>query len=535
MAFPLIAAQLAIGLAAWGIGKLLEDPARTRSERKTFRTPEVGVGTSLPYVYGNVLVENPVWIWFKNERRQAISATYPNGFRYADMMLSLGIPMSDAGDTWRTNSPPRLTAIVVNGVRKVLVDVDTLTEGITHGRRAFVDIDLSNGGGGWGAGGAFIAMIEFFDGRSDQVIVDDANYIGRAFTLADPSIGLPLLPSAIAGFAAKKPAYRNQMIVAISMSPDVMLPNPPYPSPIYEHGYMGEGTDLFSVQFELEALGTDPILVDGEVYEANPAWALYDILCGRVYKLGLSTSLVDRASFEDASDTLIAEGFGMSSVMASGQVAADLELGICDMINGVIVEDHATGKLKLKLIRDDYDPLNIPVIDKDVLVPSNDQDTGIEIDFYTWDGVVNELSVEFTDRLPDWRTNRATAQRGAVFANNGRLNSKTVKYPWVTSAALAAQLAARELALCSRPLMTAKARVNRMLHAVEIGDAVRMEVDGIATNKAFRVLDADHGQLADGVITLTLIEDVFGQTLGAYPPWGGHPPFELPDPIVDPG
>lgn len=526
MALEAIIARAAVGLFIWAGNKWLVDhtgddgrPKSMDQRKKMLRMPAVGVGTVMPLVYGDVFVENPPWLEYMNDR--AFSETETAGsYRYADMIFGIGIPPSDAWGNWRADNPPRLLAIWVQGQR---IALGAFGNGITHGQTWNVDQDL----GGRGRGGFFRATIEFFDGRADQDIVTGTR-IGRAMFLRDT--GFALDPSVLPGYIESKPGYRHQMVAAITMTPGIMTDDGVL------FGSLGEVGNLVSISFEVQAYGSEPILVDGETYEANPACVLYDLLCGQVYKAGVSPALVDKTSFQAVADLLSSEGHGMSAAFNRRRPAQELLVEINDQANLVLIEDHATGKLKLKAIRDDYDPNDIPLLTKHNILNNASGEPDLQIDFITWSDVQNELRVEFTDRKEQWRANHGIAQRGAVATQqSGRIRSTTVQYPCITSQALAAQLAARELAIVSRPLMAATCRVNRTLYAVQVGDAVRMQYAGIVEDKAFRVVDVDHGQLADGSIRLTLVEDVFGQVLGAYPPWGNHPPFEIPDLELDPG
>ncbi len=516
MALQAIAIQAAIGLSLWGLSKFVSwmSPSGrpvTKPPPKALKLPAAGKGTTIPLVYGLVKIETPPIYWTGNELVEAETET-DAGYRRIDLLLGAGIPAcrNIPGHDWYVlETPPRLMAVWINGERIALNG----GIGLAHGEsEEAVEIDL----GGRGAGGSFRATIEFFDGRDGQDLAAPGTHYRLA--LENANLGIPIDPNYVSGYA-------RQMCVAIITSPGAMAPSLPALG-----GGICEGDSLVSIALEVQALGTEAILTDGEYYEANPAYVLLDLLVGDVWKLGMSQSLVDLNSFDDASDTLIAEGFGMSMAAATRGPSAQLFSELLDTINAIVFTHHITGKLTLKLIRNDYDPDTIPVLDFSNTVGDP------EVQFIGWDSLINQVDVEFTDRTLNWVKNLATAQRGAsAVGQSGQIKSRKVQYPAITSPTLAAKASARELGAAARPLMTAKCSVNRTLHAVGYGDAVKanwVNDDGvICQNKIFRVVGVDHGTPSDPAITLELIEDVFNATEGGLPPapWGDDAPFEIPD------
>lgn len=499
MALPWIAIQLGIGVGLWAVNKYIlsddEEPP-TKPPPSGLKLPRAGVGTLLPLVYGTYRIDQPVIVWAGNHAVTPETSATPSTYRI-DLLLGLGIPASDVHTNWRALDPPQLVAIIVNGHRH------EFSPWLSHGQRQSVVINL----GGRGAGGLFNADIEFFDGRVGQVITGST---GIDAAMDNANLGIPINPDLV-------PGYEHQMLAAVLTSNGAIGTGT---------GSVGEATNLVSIAFEVRALGPEPILMDSSVYESNPALLLYDLVCGRVWKLGYSTDKVDKPSFDAASDVLITEEHGCSCLFANKGDATPLIVAMLDQINGIIIEDRTTKKLKLKLIRDDYNPNTIPVLNEHNTVGTP------QVTFVGWADVVNRVDVEFTDRTLNFASNHATAVRGAnAVGQANRVRPRTVSYPCVHSQALAKKLAARELGISARPLLTGSCRVKRTLHTLEAGDPVKVQWPGIAEGVVFRVIDVDDGQRADGAIGLTLIEDVFNETRGAFNPglpgWEVNP--ELPD------
>lgn len=488
MAFPAIAIQLGISVGLWALNKyvLADDPEPpTKPKPKALRLPKAGVGTMLPLTYGTYRLDTPPIVWSGNN---AIEST---GEHRVDLLFCAGIPCSEIHSAWRVANPPRLKAIWVNGNR---IPLGSGGAGLLHGENGFASASF----GGAGNGGYLDARVVFFDGRADQVVTGDL-YVNRA--LQNANLGIPINANLV-------PGYAHQMIVAIITSPNAYNPSAPA-----DFGSLGETQTLFSCGLEIDSYGPSPIQADDGRYDANPAMVLYDLICGQVYKLGYPTSLVDKPSFDAAATTLTGEVHGASGVFSEEGEAPRLIVSLLDQMNGIVFEDHATGKLRLKLIRNDYSIDTIPALTWSNTIGEP------KVDFVGWSELSNQVDVEFTDRSLGFVKNNAPAQRGAsAVGQSNRIRARTVRYPCVHSQALAATLAARELGVAARPLMTATCKVKRERYALNYGDAVKVQWTGIVENKVFRVVDIDHGQLADSAITLSLVEDVFDQTEGGYSP-----------------
>ncbi len=516
-----LAIRAGIGLYLWGINKLVEWQAPKGRPiawpiPDALKLPMAGKGTTVPLVYGSVKLETPPIYWAGNHYTNTWEGVT---YQRIDLLLGAGIPAcrNIPGHDWYTlETPPRLMAIWINGRRMALGAGGV---GIAHGESHSTS-GLTGGGfflGGTGAGGWFYGTVEFYDGRDGQDLAVSGSHYRAA--LENANLGIPIDPNYV-------PGYARQMCVAIVTSPGW---NPALP---LQPGMLGEGDSLVSIALEVQALGTEAILTNGEYYEANPAYVLLDLLGGDVWKLGMNLSLIDVTSFEDCGELLATEGFGMSTILAQSSSSQALFSELLDTLNAIIFKHHLTGKLTMRLIRDDYDPDDIPVLDFSNTVGDP------EVQFIGWDNLVNQVDVEFTDRTINWVKNLATAQRGATaVGQNFQIRSVKASHRAITSPTVARTVAARDLGVLGRPRMTAVAKVKQSLHAVGYGDAVKanwVNDDGvICQNKIFRVVGVDHGTLEDGTITLELIEDVFNATEGGLPPWsppwGSDPPFEIPE------
>jgi hypothetical protein len=231
---------------------------------------------------------------------------------------------------------------------------------------------------------------------------------------------------------------------------------------------------------------------------------IYEILTGRRGKLGISSARIDTASFTIAHATLVAEGHGYSRCFSSVTPARDMLAEICEQIYAVLYFDETTKKIKIKLIRADYDPDALPVINPD---------NGWKLDSFVIVGrtnPVNKVRVVFSDRSRNYQDNSAAAQDLASAAGqDGMVREVVIQHPGVCTALLAAKIAQRELAARSRPLIKCTATCTRKFLPTNPGDVLRLtwpelNLSGIV----MRVAGVNRGSLETNDVLIDMIQDI---------------------------
>lgn len=169
----------------------------------------------------------------------------------------------------------------------------------------------------------------------------------------------------------------------------------------------------------------------------------------------------------------------------------------------------------------------------------------------TWDGLVSQIRVKFSNRSNEFKETFARADSlGVNRSQGGQTEPATVSMPGIKTPALANQIAARKLRELSFPLAKATIITNRELWDTNPGQIIRW------TNEELNIIDlvvritrVDFGELG-GNMTLGLIEDIFSlevsffgdppDTLWTLPTQGvavlelnEHQVFEAPKAIVD--
>lgn len=307
------------------------------------------------------------------------------------------------------------------------------------------------------------------------------------------------------------PAFRG--VVSLVGNQVYMCAMSPYPKPWWVKCKRLPGQDWY------------PETADINSGSANGVHIIRETILDENWGMGYPFSQIDNTSFRDAALTVYNEGIGLSLIMAGQTTCEDFIQQILRHINGVLITDKLTGLFKIKLIRDDYTVLDLPLFDENNVT---------SLESYQRPGygeLVNEVVLVFRER-GDTSDSVVTLQDLASIQAQGGIISQTVQFPGIDSRPTAALVAQRELKQRTIPLAKVTLKVNREGWDIEPGDPIRFSWEdyGIA-NMALRVSKVDYGHITDGEITFECIEDVFGLPATTYsdPQESGWS-----DPITDP-
>jgi len=291
-----------------------------------------------------------------------------------------------------------------------------------------------------------------------------------------------------------------------------------------------ENSPLGQTKAQMESLGND----------ANPAEIIYDLLTDTLYGLGISPLLIDVPSFSAAAATLRTEivvptalphpgktGFGLSLRVADTQEAAAAIGDILQHIDAIAAIDPLTGKLKLRLVRNDYTVANLLTVDT-----SNARE--MRFSRSSWRETVNEVRVNYSEFVNDG-VNRCGFVPASVLAQDlanryatGEVRSQTFEMPYVTHADIANLICQRQLRRLALPLAKATWKMNRLAHSLFPGDVVKLTWSPLGiTNLVMRVLEINYGTLDSGEMEITATEDIFNVATASYtvpPPTGWTEP-----------
>ncbi len=343
--------------------------------------------------------------------------------------------------------------------------------------------------------------VQFYDGRADQshtAGIYGRSYLGRS--MIDNGAG-----------ASSIPGFRGYLSLIHINRLNVPLGN---------RWIVGDSPSLSGYSYEVSSYPADSTAFNVGL-EANPARVLLDLLIGTLGKLHLDASRIDYDSFSAAAIRLQEEGNGYSRALEGGGTASDLIAEILEQIDATLYEDPRDSKIRIKLIRDDYDWSALI----GVTTENCEELTGFAAG--CWDSIITKVRVVFTDRSRDYHPGSATAHNQAKAFSGEEVRELVIQMPGVCTQALANELAARELAARSRPIAKCRAVVDRTFAGTMPGDPIRVTwpeygIDG----RVFRVAAVNRGTLANGKIALDLIEDFFYVWRNVLVP--GHPVKSFP-------
>ncbi|MGG5290024.1 phage tail protein [Pseudomonas shirazensis] len=263
--------------------------------------------------------------------------------------------------------------------------------------------------------------------------------------------------------------------------------------------------------------------------DANPAFVIYEFLTDKRFGASISASLVDQSTIEACAQILYDEGYGVSGAVDSAKQASAVIDDILKVINGSLVTDAGTGQLKLKLAREDYLISDLPTLNASNIKGISNFNRG------SLDTAANEVKIKYISIADGFTERTATAQNLGLRIHKGDSDGVSYDFMSISTGALAAKVAQRELRPLSVPLASCIVECNRSMYDIEMLDVVTLDwpplnVQGLV----MRVMSVDVGSLNDSSIKLSLTQDVFGVQNTVYADGGERtwtkPVFEPVDP-----
>ncbi len=231
-------------------------------------------------------------------------------------------------------------------------------------------------------------------------------------------------------------------------------------------------------------------------------------------------------TFAAAADTCYTEGMGFSYVCDQPDQIMDMVETALQIIGGILYTDRETGRFEIALARDDYDPADLDTYGEDDL----------------W---VSEFHRPSPAKVPSktivlWHDKRSCQSRPAydddvaLLTRQGSIPiTQTLDYSaFICDPDLALYVAAREQQAAARMGALLTIHCDRRMSRLHPGDVFKLSYPELGiVSMVVRVLRVDYGSLADGEITMDLVEDIYGQ---AYTVYGTPPHSAVIDRIVSP-
>lgn len=281
----------------------------------------------------------------------------------------------------------------------------------------------------------------------------------------------------------------------------------------YYSGYVGINPNLKPLSFVLKRI---PKYINAAYWEinngdANPADVIYELLVNDKWGLGLSSGLIDSASFNAAAETLFNEGLGFSAEWQRSEQIDIILDEILKLIDGVLYTDPVTGLFTLKLARNDYNISSLVEINA-----SNN----VEIVSYSQgslDDTVNEVRVTYIDRFNKYKDSSEIAQDLANFRLQGKRNPVTTSYLGVSNAATAGKIAQRDLRALSTSIVKVTLKTNRELFDARPAGLFKLNwaKRGIS-QVVMRITRVNFGEYENGQMEIEAVQDIFSLASTIY-------------------
>lgn len=250
--------------------------------------------------------------------------------------------------------------------------------------------------------------------------------------------------------------------------------------------------------------------IEHPCYDMNPAHIVRELETDTYSGSGLPESEVDDDYFTAAADTLFEEGFGLSFLWRQQGPASDMVDEILRHIDAVRRVDRATGALQIKLIRPDYDPESLLVLDDESIVEVEDLSRPQPGELIT------TLTVVFWDSRTS-KDSSVTVHNPALIQQLGREIPATLQYPAITRRDLALRVAMRDLRRLSYPILAGRFTATRKAAQLNLGDPfiLRWPRLGVAS-VIMRVVDIGLGDGRSNRVQIQAAEDVFALPDNVY-------------------
>ena len=187
-----------------------------------------------------------------------------------------------------------------------------------------------------------------------------------------------------------------------------------------------------------QPIGAKPAMIGDH---ANPVQLLYFLLTDTDFFLGLALPKVNLTSFNTASDTLVAEGLGVSIVLEAGTENIGRYIGkILDWIDGILIRENDIVYLRLRRPGSPTDT-----------VTAADIKAGVKLKRAGWSSVKSMASVEFYDSNRECDQNVIHLEDPAARAASGHLTMQKYNFGVTATVNMAKKVLARKLFSISFP------------------------------------------------------------------------------------
>lgn len=455
--------------------------------------PRASEGAPIPRIYGTVKFKAPNTIWDGDFASVAITKRVATGL-FSHKNQIIGYKYYIGLDLAICLGPCFIFKRIWAGNYELWNGCITECENV-------INVNYPNLFGGNDKNGGWVGTIALYCGGYDQD--------------QDPYLQLKIFPSG----DNQVPAYNG---VAHMVLRHCYMGNSPSIQPLYVEGA------CYPDSLGLGALG---ILYAPNKLDMNAVGILHHIFTDDWGNLGIDITKIKEDQWREVAQRIYDENIGSSLQVSSAAQASDAIKELLSQINATIYQNPATGLYELVLIRDDYDIANLPV-----LGPSNIS----AVQNFTkilWSETFNTVRVKYIDRSQGYKEDVvALAQDFAQIRFQKKVKPQEIPMQSIYDTDVANRVAARELSNINVPLYGCTLVLDRMGSALPPASVFVFNwPEYNVVNMVMRVKKLGLGTLADGSITMDVLQDVFASNAVVMAPPVTSPyikPDQSPQAIV---
>lgn len=446
-----------------------------------FNVPTATEGRPVPIIWGRCLLSGPNVVWYGDLQAEPIREKVKTGLFSSDKVTvgfryKIGLQMALCSGN---ETPITLRNIRIDESAAWGEDASTADAAVTPGD----------------SGGAFtINQPEFFGGEDSGggggIVGSGTIYPGSRTQSAS---------SYLASFQTPTPAYRGTVYVT------------------WEAGEIGLAPQLRAWAFEVErypdGLDLATFQPGAEVVNegANPLNVVYEALTNYDFGLNQGPASINVAGWRTLAQQLADEGQGFAMVWDRKLDAKEIIRLVEQQVDGILFQDPSTGIWDFKLVRDDYTPGTLPLVDE------SNAHRLTRFQRPAWDETQNIIQAEFQDRRKNYATGFGIAQDMANVDIVQSVKPSSIRFPGCKDPSLANLLAWRELRQLSYPAASGEVITDRTFYDVTPGDVLELSWGRLGiTRLPIRITKVDRGQILDNKIKLTWTQDIFTAPAGVF-------------------
>ncbi len=276
-------------------------------------------------------------------------------------------------------------------------------------------------------------------------------------------------------------------------------------------------------------------LTTGGHKDMNPIHVVRECLTDRDWGMGYPDTDIG-TSFEAAALTVWTEGLGVSLLWDRSITIEEFVKLVLRHADAALYVSRTTGKFEIKLIRNDYDPDALLILDESNISKLGNPKRP------TFGELSNSVTVTYWDPAQGKDATITVTDTAMVqMQGQGQVIGTPLQYNGITNARSASRLAQRDLRALSASYLSCTVYTNQVAKDLNIGDVFKLSWDRWQlSERIMRVSDISFGDGKNNQIRINCTEDVFSTPLNAVTvvrssPWVNPslPPAALTNQMAD--